>query len=56
MCHVVHAPVVVKGLGRGAVLPGRRMSRLAATFLGVAKTDQGAGNSNQDMAIKGSNK
>ena len=52
---VVHAPVVVKGLGRGAVLPGRRMSRLAATFPGVAKTDQGVGNSNQDVARKGSN-
>ena len=28
----IQAPVVVKGIGRGAVLPGRRMSRIAATF------------------------
>ena len=35
----VQAPVVVKGLGRGSVLPGRKMSRLAATFPGVDKSD-----------------
>ena len=31
----VQAPVVVKGIGRGAVLPGRTMSRIAAAFQGV---------------------
>ena len=42
----VQAPVVVKGLGRGSVLPGRRMSRLAATFLGVDKSDLVGGEMN----------
>jgi len=31
----IQPPVVVKGIGRGAVLPGRRMSRIAANFQDV---------------------
>ena len=36
---VQQATVVVMGVGRGAVLPGRRRSRLAATFPGAEKVE-----------------
>jgi len=31
------ASVIVKGVGRGKVLPGRRFSRIAANFHGLEK-------------------
>ena len=37
MVRMQPAVVVKKGVGRGSVLPGRRPSRLAATFPGIGR-------------------